>query len=400
MIKIIRRDKYIDMIKPYMGKNIIKVLTGQRRVGKSYLLKQIMQMIEASNPDATILYIDKEKLAFDELKNYLDLHAWVTGHSKKNAQNVVLIDEVQEIEGFEKALRDLNENPAYDIFITGSNAHLMSGDLSTLLAGRYVETHVHSLSYGEFLNFHEFHNSKVALADYLKYGGMPYLIHLEHEDEIVFDYLSGIYNSIILKDVVARHNIRNVNFLDRLILFLADNTGSLLSAKTISNFLKSQKVTMSVNTVMNYLNALTASFFLYKVNRYDIQGKKQFEINDKFYFEDHGLRNSIIGFKQRDMGKLLENIVYKHLRLSNYAVYVGKYKDKEIDFVAEKSGDIIYVQVAYLLSSDTTAEREFGNLLKIKDNYRKIVVTMDDLAQGNVQGIEHLHIMDFLLEFS
>ncbi len=310
-----------------------------------------------------------------------------------------MIDEVQEIESFERTLRDLNEDPRYDIFCTGSNAKLLSGELSTFLAGRYVDIRVFSLSYKEFLYFHKLDDSMDAFGKYVKFGGMPYLIHLAFEDEIIFDYLKSIYNSIILKDVVARHNIRNVSFLDRLVLFLADNTGSVLSAKNISNFLKSQRVSISVNTIMSYLKFLSDAFFINKTSRYDIIGKKIFEINEKYYFEDTGLRNAIVGFKQQDMGKMLENIVHKHLKFKGYDVYVVKHKNMEIDFLAQKSGDALYVQVAYLLSDKQTIDREFGNLLKLKDNFRKIVVSMDEFAAGNVKGVEHLHILDFLKDF-
>ncbi|MBU0464700.1 MAG: ATP-binding protein [Proteobacteria bacterium] len=398
-MKIIPRNDYLNKIKPYVGQNIIKVLTGQRRTGKSYLMKQIREMLEIAEPNTNIIFIDKEKLEFDDLKDYRDLYRYIIQKTDKTCKNVVMIDEVQEIESFEKTLRDLNENPRYDIFCTGSNATLLSGELSTFLAGRYVEIRVSSLSYKEFLFFHKLDHSMDAFGQYVKFGGMPYLIHLPLEEEIVFDYLKSIYNSIILKDVVARHNIRNVNFLDRLVLFLADNTGSMLAEKNISDFLKSQKVSISVNTVMNYLKFLSDSFFINKISRYDIIGKKIFEINEKYYFEDTGLRNAIVGFQQKDMGKILENIVYKHLKFKGYDVYVGKHKDMEIDFLARKSGEILYVQVAYLLSNQQTIDREFGNLLKLKDNFRKIVVSMDEFAQGNVKGIEHLHILDFLKDF-
>lgn len=399
-MKIIKRENYLRQIKPHFGKNIIKVLTGQRRVGKSYLLKQIMEIFEAADPKTNIIYIDKEKLAFDAIRDYRDLYAYIIENTDKNCLNIVMIDEVQEIESFEKALRDLNENPAYDIFCTGSNANLLSSELSTFLAGRYVQIQVHSLSYGEFLVFHQLEISVDSLGKYIKYGGMPYLMHLNlEEDEIIFDYLKNIYNSIILKDVVARHNIRNVNFLDRLVLFLADNTGSVLSVKNISDFLKSQKVRISVNTVMSYLDFLIHAFFVHKVSRYDIAGKKIFEINEKYYFEDLGLRHTIIGFKQNDMGKILENLIYTQLKFKGYEVYVGKQRDMEIDFVAKKQDKTIYIQAAYLLKDKMTIDREFGNLLKLKDNFRKIVVSMDDFAHGNVKGIEHLHLMDFLKEF-
>ncbi|MBU8910460.1 MAG: ATP-binding protein [Desulfobacterales bacterium] len=399
IMKIIKRENYLRQVKPHFGKNVIKVLTGQRRVGKSYLLKQIMEIFEASDQNTNIIYIDKEKLEFDSIRDYRDLYTYITEKSDKNCSNIVMIDEVQEIEAFEKALRDLNENPAYDIFCTGSNANLLSGELSTFLAGRYVQIQVHSLSYGEFLGFHHLKNSVDSLGKYIKYGGMPYLIHLNLEDEIVFDYLKNIYNSIILKDVVARYNIRNVNFLDRLVLFLADNTGSILSVKNISDFLKSQKVRISVNTVMSYLDFLINAFFIHKVSRYDIAGKKIFEINEKYYFEDLGVRNTIIGFKQKDMGKILENLIYTQLKFKGYDVYVGKQRDMEIDFVAKKHDKTIYIQAAYLLKDKKTIDREFGNLLKLKDNFRKIVVSMDEFAHGNVKGIEHLHILTFLKEF-
>jgi len=399
-MKIIPRNDYLNKIKPYIGQNIIKVLTGQRRTGKSYLMKQIREMIKTTEPNINIIFIDKEKLEFDDLKDYKDLYLHIIKKTDKTCKNVVMIDEIQEIESFEKTLRDLNENPSYDIFCTGSNAKLLSGELSTFLAGRCVEIRVSSLSYNEFLFFHKLDHSMDAFGKYIKFGGMPYLIHLPLENEIVFDYLKSIYNSIILKDVVARHNIRNVNFLDRLVLFLADNTGSMLTAKNISDFLKSQRVSISVNTVMNYLKFLSDSFFIDKISRYDIIGKKIFEINEKYYFEDIGLRNAIVGFHQKDMGKILENIVYKHLKLKGYDVYVGKHKDMEIDFMAQKAGETLYVQVAYLLSNQQTIDREFGNLLKLKDNFRKIVVSIDEFAQGNVKGIEHLHILDFLKDFS
>ena len=398
-MKIISRNDYLNKIKPYVGQNIIKVLTGQRRTGKSYLMKQIREMLKTAEPNTNIIFIDKEKLEFDDLKDYRDLYRHIIQKTDKTCKNVVMIDEVQEIESFEKTLRDLNENPRYDIFCTGSNATLFSGELSTFLAGRYVEIMVSSLSYKEFLFFHKLDHSMDAFGKYVKFGGMPYLIHLPLEEEIVFGYLKSIYNSIILKDVVARHNIRNVNFLDRLVLFLADNTGSMLAAKNISDFLKFQKVSISVNTVMNYLKFLSNSFFINKISRYDIIGKKIFEINEKYYFEDTGLRNAIVGFQQKDMGKILENIVYKHLKLKGYDVYVGKHKDMEIDFLARKSGETLYVQIAYLLSNQQIIGRKFGNLLKLKDNFRKIVVSMDEFAQGNVKGIEHLHILDFLKEF-
>jgi hypothetical protein len=307
-----------------------------------------------------------------------------------------MVDEIQEIKSFEKAIRDLNEDERYDVFCTGSNATLLSGELATLLAGRYIEINIYCLSYIEFLTFHELESSNDSLKKYLQFGGMPYLINFNFEADIVFGYLKTLHDSVVLRDVVGPNNLRDINLLERLLLFLADNIGSLLTASNISAYLKSQKISMSINTIMNYLKALENAFIIHRVSRYDIIGKKRFEINDKYYFEDIGIRNAIVGFKQQDIGKILENIVYKHLRIKGYKVFVGKYKNLEIDFVAQKIDETIYIQVAYLLPTQETREREFGNLLKINNNYRKIVVSMDEFAQGNVEGIEHLHILDFL----
>lgn len=395
-MKLFPRYSYIEKIQPYYNKNIIKVLTGQRRCGKSYLLMLIQNEIKENNPSSNIIYINKEKVVFDHIRTYKDLYEFVLQNTVENRQNIVMVDEIQEIESFEKAIRDLNEDEQYDVFCTGSNATLLSGELATLLAGRYIEINIHSLSYIEFLTFHELESSMDSLKKYLQFGGMPYLINFDFETEIVFGYLKTLHDSVVLKDVVGPNNLRDINLLERLLLFLADNTGSLLTASNISAYLKSQRIRMSINTVMNYLKALENAFIIHRVSRYDIIGKKRFEVNDKYYFEDIGIRNAIVGFHQQDIGKILENIVYKHLRIKGYKVYIGKYKNLEIDFVAQKTGETVYIQVAYLLPTQETREREFGNLLKVPDNHRKIVVSMDEFAQGNVEGIEHLHILDFL----
>ncbi|SLM31805.1 conserved hypothetical protein [Desulfamplus magnetovallimortis] len=395
-MKLFPRQSYIKKIHPYFGKNIIKVLIGQRRCGKSYLMMLIKNEIEKRDPTSNIIYINKEKIAFDHIKNYKDLHEYVLQQTIIGVRNVVMIDEIQEIESFEKSVRDLNEDDQYDVFCTGSNATLLSGELATLLAGRYIELHVHSLSYDEFLFFHGLESSMESLKKYLQFGGMPYLINFNFETEVVFGYLKTLHDSVVLKDVVGPNNLRDINLLERLLLFLADNIGSLMTASNISAFLKSQKINMSVNTIMNYLKALENAFIIHRVSRYDIIGKKRFEVNDKYYFEDIGIRNAIVGFQQQDIGKILENIVYKHIKTKGYNIYVGKLKNLEIDFVAKKAGETLYVQVAYLLPTPEVREREFGNLLKIPDNYRKIVVSMDEFAQGNEKGIEHLHILDFL----
>ncbi len=392
----IKRDVYLNKVLPYINKDIIKVIIGQRRVGKSYILYQIMDLIKKSDPEANIIYVNKEQFEFDLVKDYRDLLAFIHDKSISKVKNYVFIDEVQEITGFEKALRDLAARNNYDLYCTGSNAMMLSSDLSTHLSGRYIEVPVYSLSFGEFLTFHKLEAGEEALLKYIRYGGLPYLKNLELKDEIVFDYLKNIYNTILFRDVVSRFGLRNINFLERLVDFVADNIGSLISSKKISDYLKSQSVKITPRVVLNYLSNLCSAFFIYKVQRIDVAGKKVFEVSEKYYFEDLGLRNAIIGYKQADLGKILENLVFSHLKFLGYKVYVGKLANMEIDFVGEKAGKKIYVQVAYLLPDAKTSEREFGNLMKIDDNYEKIVVSMDKLAGGDYKGIKHMHILEFL----
>ncbi|MBU0727156.1 ATP-binding protein [Patescibacteria group bacterium] len=317
-------------------------------------------------------------------------------HTKKKAKTYLFIDEIQDIQNFEKALRSLKATGKYDIYCTGSNATLLSGELATYLSGRYVEIKVHSLSYLEFLTFHKLKETEESFLKYIKYGGLPYLKHLELTDEVVYDYLRNVNNTILFKDIIARFNIRNVSFLEQLVDYLADNVGSIVSAKKISDFLKSQRINISPNVVLDYLSHLCSTFFIHKVQRTDIRGKKIFEINDKYYFEDLGLRHSIIRYKQTDINKVLENIIYNHLAIAGYDVMVGQLGSKEIDFVCEKGGERTYIQVAYVIT-DENREREFGNLLAIPDNYRKIVISTDSLiSDTSFKGVEHVNLRSFI----
>lgn len=399
MTEILNRDVYLSRVEPFIDKDIIKVFTGQRRVGKSCLMLQVMRFIDSRHQPGHIIYINKEDYQFDKLNNDEDLYRYILKNHSETEKNYIFIDEIQEIAGFEKVLRDFNARVDYDIYCTGSNSNMLSGELATHLSGRYIEINIHSLSFAEFMQFHQLDKLQATLLKFLKYGGLPYLIHLELKDEIVFGYLKSIFNTIILKDVVSRHNIRNVNFLERLVKFLADNTGQILSAKRISDYLKSQQVKLSTNSVLNYLSFLTESYFIRPANRYDVVGKRLFEVQEKYYFEDLGLRHTLVGFRQVDIGKILENAVFNHLEYVGYTVLVGKLGDREIDFVAVKDDNTVYVQVCYLLPDQQVIEREFGNLLAIKDNYRKIVVSMDEFAAGDVKGVEHQHILDFLTTF-
>jgi predicted AAA+ superfamily ATPase len=380
-----------------MNKDVIKVLAGQRRVGKSYLLFQIIdELVRQGIKKTDILYINKELHEFDTIRDYRDLLHYIKQTTKGKKKIALFIDEIQGISQFEKALRHLQASGGYDIYCTGSNANLLSGELATYLSGRYVEIEVYSLSYPEFLIFHKLENTEDSLLKYIKYGGLPYLINLDLSDAVVYDYLKSINNTILFKDVVARYNIRNVAFLERLVEYVADNVGSLVSAKKISDFLKSQKTKISPNVVLNYLSFLSDAFLVFKVRRSEIGGKRLFEINDKYYFQDCGLRHALVGYRLSDINKVLENIVYMHLRASGYTVTVGQMGAREIDFVSEKKGERLYVQVAYLIPDKKTWDREFGNLLRISDNYPKFVVSMDKMIEGGEKGIRHMHITQFI----
>ncbi len=392
----ISRPIYLDRIIPFIDQNLIKVLIGQRRVGKSYLLLQLIDKIRANNPAAHVIYINKELHEFEALQDHKSLTKYIDDNLKAGERNYIFIDEIQDIKNFEKTLRSFQAKGEHDLYITGSNAFLLSGELATYLSGRYIEFKIFGLTYNEFLSFRKLPDEPVSFLNYLKFGGLPYLVNLELKEGPVFDYLRNIYAAILFKDVVARHNIRNVAVLENLVRYLADNTGSLLSAKSISDFLKSQKISITPNVILNYLYFLEEAFFVLKVMRTEIHGKKIFEIGQKYYLEDLGLRHSLLGYRVTDIGKILENIVYLHLRIAGYEVHVGKYLDKKIDFVCQRGNEKIYVQVAYLLADEKTVLREFGNLELIKDNYPKYVVSMDEQPKGNRNGIEHIQVREFV----
>ncbi len=393
-----KRKGYIDRIKPFMQKSVAKVLTGQRRVGKSFLLYQLIEEILAEEPDANIIYINLEDFAFSFLQTAEDLHSYIISHSKEKAKNYIFIDEIQDIPGFEKIIRSLLLNEDNDIYITGSNAKMLSGELATYLSGRYIELKIYSLSYSEFLEFHGLTESETSYELYSRYGGLPYLLNLPLEDETVNEYLKSVYSTIVFRDVVSRYKLRNTLFLEKLIQFLSENIGNLFSAKNISDYLKSQHTTISVNQIQSYTEYLNNAFLIHRVERYDLIGKRVFEIGEKYYFKNMGIRNIVIGYRITDKAKILENLVYNHLLYKGYDIKVGYYGDKEIDFIGEKNGEKLYIQVALKIDSDKTAEREFGNLLKIQDNYPKIVITEDTFNGNSYEGIRHCPIRRFLME--
>ena len=399
MTNIIARPFYTEAIAPFIEKNMIKVLTGQRRVGKSYILRQIQAHITQTAPGCNVIYINKELDEFMFIRTHEDLSRYIAEHIKPETKNFLFIDEVQDIEGFEHTLRSLQAGEECDIFITGSNAKMLSGELATYLSGRYMEFHIHSLSYTEFLTFHNLSDTTESLRAYLTFGGLPYLCNLPLQRDVAFEYLKSVYSTIILKDVVKRENLRNIDFLETLALYTADNVGSLFSANNISRYLKSQRVNMSPLQVINYLKALQNAFLLYKIRRVDVNGLQVFEIGDKYFFEDLGLRNCHLGFSiQNDIGKLMENAIFLHLKQHKYEVFTGQNTSgKEVDFVARKDDEVVYIQSCYLMADEATRNREFGSLMTIKNNYPKYVVSMDEWSSGgNVNGIRHIHLGEFL----
>ena len=396
--KLLERLGYSNRIERMFGRGIIVALTGQRRVGKSCVMRRICDHV-AANKENHIIYIDKEKTAFDAIANYKDLETYVADNIETDKDNYLFIDEVQEIAEFEKAILSIQSDETCQIMITGSNAKMLSGELATRLRGRYIAYRIRGLCYEEFLTFHELEDNDDSLRLYLQNGGLPQLRNLGLENaDLVEDYLDNVYNTIVLRDVIERENIRNIPLLRTLLKFVSDNIGKQFSARSIVNLLKSQNTETSAKMILTYLEYLSNAYIIDRVNRYDIHGKRLFELGDKFYFEDLGIRNHVIGGNRSfDIEKVMENVVYNHLTRLGYKVYVGQMYKAEIDFVAEKTDSMIYVQVTYLLASEDTINREFGNLKQIKDSHPKYVVSMDRMyGATNVDGIKHIHLRDFL----
>ena len=391
-----QREAYIERIKPFMRTNAVKVMIGHRRVGKSYILYQLVNIIQNEEPDANIIYINKENLDFEFITNYRELYEYVKQRLTPDRRNYIFVDEIQEIADFRLAIRSLALDDNNDIYITGSNSEMFSSDLANELGGRYVEFKIYSLSYLEFLQFHKLPNDDESLEKYIHFGGLPYLINLPLEEHVAMEYIHSIYSTIVLRDVIKRKNIRNTAFLEQLIRFLANNVGSLFSSKSISDFLKSQNVKIASNQVSEYADALSEAFIVHRLGRYDIAGKRFFERGEKYFFENMGIRNAVAGYKPQDKAKRLENVVCNHLITCGYDVKVGTLATEEIDFVCTRNGETLYVQVAIELSRPETIEREFGNLLRIKDNYPKIVVSGERSFENSYEGIEHIYIRDFL----
>jgi len=403
---MIKRNLYLEEIKKYMNKPIIKVITGMRRSGKSMILKLIQEELEnVGIIKENIIYMNFESLIFMDIKDFETLYKHIIEKtSDKKGKIYILLDEIQEVKGWEKAINSFLVDLDADIYITGSNANLLSSELATYIAGRYVEIKIYPLSFQEYIDFVSENNKENPLSldeyftQYLNFGGLPGIHIFNYNKEEIYQYLVDVYNSILLRDVIARNNIRDIELLERVVLYIMDNIGNTFSAKSISDFLRNQGRKLSVETIYNYLKALENAFIISKVQRYDIKGKNILETQEKYYLSDLGFRHAKLGYQSNDISGYLENIVFLELLRRKYKVNIGKQNNKEIDFVANLRDENLYLQVTYLLASEETIEREFSPLKSIKDNYSKLVLSMDNLPESNVEGIKRKKIIDFLLE--
>lgn len=397
------RELYIEQLVKYVDTNVVKIITGIRRCGKSYLMKLLSNYLTDRGIDEKqIISIDFESLIYEPYRDYRSLYDYVLNNIYDKSQKVyILIDEIQEVEEWEKAVRSFLVDLDCDIYLTGSNARLLSGELATYLSGRYVELELYPLSFNEYIDFYELDSASRQVLEeafymHLKYGGFPGLHQMPEDDNLKVQYIKGIYDSVVLKDVVQRNKIRDVELLERVFVYIMDNIGQVFSAKRIADYLKNQGRKVSVESVYSYIHALENAMILYPAKRYDVKGKKILDRMEKYFLADLGIRYSMLGYRQDDISQLLENVVFLELKRKGYNVYVGKEGEREIDFIAEKRGEKLYVQVTYMLSSNEVIEREFKPLTNIIDNYRKIVVSMDNTPGWNREGIEWMNIIDFI----
>lgn len=399
---MISREIYMKRIRPFINTELIKVFTGIRRSGKSVMLELVKNELKKSGvSDKNFLCINFEQFSNSELLDAKILHKRIVEFQKSADGKIYLFfDEIQEVDGWEKCINSCRVDFDCDIYITGSNAKLLSGELATYLAGRYVEFVIYPFSFAEFLEMNRQKNSQIdksaCFTTFLKTGGMPFLANFLGDDSAKNQYLMDIYNSVVLKDVVKRNNIRDVDTLERIIAYAFSNIGHIFSATSLSKYFKSEKRNISHDTILNYLKFCADAFLIYKISRYDLEGKKVLTVNEKYYCADHGLREAVFGKNTQNIDQILENIVCLELLRRNFKVFVGKKDESEIDFIAERNGVKIYVQVAYLLASEETVRREFSVYDSIKDNFPKYVVSMDEFDFSR-NGIIHRNIRDFLL---
>ena len=398
---MIKRETYMKRIRPFIGKELVKVITGIRRAGKSVMLELIQDELRSTgvSPE-NFISINFEDLRYAHLLNAIALHEEILKRAERIEGKVYLFfDEIQEVADWEKCINSFRVSLDCDIYITGSNAKLLSGELATYLGGRYVEFVIYPFSFTEFLElYHTIEpdaSNHQCFQKYLLAGGMPYLANIRYEEEPAKQYLTDLFNSVQLKDIVKRNKVRDVDLLERIIAYVIANIGTTFSAASLVKFLKNERRSTSTDTVLNYIKYCCDSYLFYQVKREDLQGKQILSTNEKYYLADHGIREAVFGGNMRDINLILENIVYMELLRRGYKVTVGKTGDKEIDFVCDQRGEKLYVQVAYLLADESTIQREFGVYDSIRDNFPKYVVTMDELDMSR-NGIRHRNIRDFL----
>lgn len=399
-MELLPRPQYTEKIADLINRGMMLILVGQRRVGKSKVLELFKNWLNQNRPKANIVYINKEYQEFRNIATAEQLYDYAVDRLPEDGENYLLIDEVQDIENYENALRSFHAENRCQVIATGSNAYIFSSELGTRLSGRYIEIKIYNLSYLEFLRFHNMEDSDQALIHYLIMSGLPGLRTFKPDEKSqINDYLEGVYNTILVKDIVSREKVRNITQLENIIRFVADNIGKPISVTNIVRYMTSKNEKISDETVSNYLKYLRDAFLAIPIKRFDIHGKMLLEPNNKFYFSDHGIRNYLCGSDFRgSIEKIMENVVWNQLRRQGFEVSIGLLRAGEIDFVATKADKRIYVQVAYLLASDDTIKREFGNLAAIKDNYPKFVVSLDPICGGfsEYPGIEHVNLRDFL----
>lgn len=396
---MIIREEYLKKLFTYMDAPIIKILAGIRRCGKSTILEMLhKELISKGIDESNIICKRYTSFEIDDCYTAKDMYNDIKKEMINDNKYYLLLDEVQEIDGWEKAINSLLEDTNADIYVTGSNSKLMSSEISTYLTGRYVLIPVYPLSFKEYLDFKSSStkSKKDLLNEYIKFGGFPIVALGNYDEQSAYQIVEGIYNSVITSDITKRHNIVNFDLFNRVVKFIIENVGKTFSANSIVKFLKGEGRALSVESIYNYLEWLEKAFVIYRCRRYDLQGKSVLKTQEKFYLADQSLKYCIMGFNPKSIASMLENIVYFELKRRGYEVYIGKLGTKEIDFVAMKRDERIYVQVCRTLPENS--DREIGNLLTIKDQYPKYVVTLDELSTGNVNGVKIIHLFDFLLK--